>query len=352
MFFRFPVTDSHIHIHSLQDLELIEKAANVGEYERFTVLSDSFVPDGVAGNLSVAYAKLSRPNKIYAYASLHMPEEGPPDPSDLVAQAKLYEEAGFDGIKMIDGKPTLRYQRKVPLDDPCYDPLFSFLEKTGMPVLYHSGDPVEFWDSSLIPEWAREAGYLYDSRYPSAEQIRQETLGILQKHPKLHLTLAHLFFLSNTNSLDLASQMLEQYPYLLFDLTPGWEMFEGFGRNLKGWKTFLEQYADRLVYGTDLCANNYDEVLVPLRKCLETGEIFEKSGVTCYGAALSDTALKKIYQDTYRSMVQPNDPRPMRVSLLLEHIPDLVQRTKQYKTIDQDKALEEIHTFASLLSSL
>lgn len=352
MFFRFPVTDSHIHIHSLHDLEQVEKAARQGEYERFTVLSDSFSPSGAAGNLSAAYAKLSRPNTIYAYASFHMPEEGRPDPADLLAQAKLYREAGYDGIKMIDGKPTVRQQRNIPLDDPCYDPMFSYLEETGMPVLYHSGDPIEFWDSRLIPDWARDAGYLYDGSFPSAEQIRQETLGILQKHPNLHMTLAHLFFLSNTDSIDLAYELLATYPNLVFDLTPGWEMFEGFGRNMKQWKAFLEEKADRLVYGTDLCANNFDQVLIPLRKCLETGESFEKSGVVCQGAALSDAALKKIYQDTYRSMVQPTPPRLMHITLLQEQIPALKLRIREYRTIDQEKVSEEIDMFSSLLNSL
>ena len=94
----------------------------------------------------------------------------------------------------------------------------------GAPAFQRSG---EFWDKERIPKWAIGAGYYCDETYPTHEQIREETIGILKKHPKLNMTIAHIFFLSNADQYDLAEELLETYPNLTFDLCPGWEMYEG-----------------------------------------------------------------------------------------------------------------------------
>ena len=111
-------------------------------------------------------------------------------------------------MKLLFGKPELRKAYGVSLCDECYDPMYDFLEKNNIPVLLHSNDPVEFWDKERIPKWAIGAGYYCDETYPTHEQIREETIGILKKHPKLNLTIAHIFFLSNSDRYDLAEEYL------------------------------------------------------------------------------------------------------------------------------------------------
>ena len=114
--FKFPIIDSHIHMYSEADLEAIEKAALEGGYSMYTLLSSSFIPQSAPGNLSLAWAKLKHPDNVYGYATFHMQLEGAPDGEDLLKQAKQYHAIGFDGIKMLDGKPSVRKMR-VPLDD-------------------------------------------------------------------------------------------------------------------------------------------------------------------------------------------------------------------------------------------
>jgi hypothetical protein len=36
-----------------------------------------------------------------------------------------------------------------------------------------------------------------------------------------------------------------------FDLTPGWEMFLGFSKDILWWHDFFEKYSDRILFGTD-----------------------------------------------------------------------------------------------------
>ena len=244
MYFKYPIIDTHIHVG---DIEEINKAVKKAEYEQYVLLSGSIAPKCVWGNLELLDIKKKAPEKIYAYACLHTTGEGAPEADELLRQVQAYHKVGFDGMKLLFGKPELRKAYGVSLCDECYDPMYDFLEKNNIPVLLHSNDPVEFWDKDRIPKWAIGAGYYCDETDPTHEQIREETIGILKKHPKLNMTIAHIFFLSNSDRYDLAEELLETYPNLTFDLCPGWEMYEGFERDER-WRGFIEKYAGRLIY--------------------------------------------------------------------------------------------------------
>ena len=320
MLFKFPVVDSHVHMMKTENFAKIKKIADKAGYEQYTLLGCAAYPVWTYGNLAAAWAKLTDPERIYVYAMPHEDLDKRPDPRELLEQVKCFHAIGFDGIKLADGKPDVRKRRGIPLDDACYDPMFAYLEQMEIPVVYHSNDPVEFWDKDKVPKWAAEYGVLYPPE-PSWKQIRDETIGILKKHPRLHLTIAHMFFLSNGDNLELAEELLLTYPNLMFDVTPGWEMFEGFGMDMKGWRSFFLKYADRIVFGTDM--NGGDgagaEILNALRRCLETDEIFEKSDSVCHGLYLPDEVLMKIYKDTYKEKIQPKNPRVMNKKLLEEY---------------------------------
>lgn len=349
MKFKFPVIDSHIHVYSFEDFRQIKKAVQEGEYKQYTVLSSAFMPETAAGNLSIACIKRKYPETVYGYASFHRPETGANTSEDLLYQAQLYYEMGFDGIKMLDGKPTIRKQQGIPLDDVTYDPLFSYMEETQFPVLYHINDPIEFWDESKIPQWAYKAGYLYGKDIPSAKQIQKETLHMLEKHPNLNLTIAHFFFLSNSDDYELACAMMEKFKNLCFDVTPGWEMFEGFGRRYEQWRDFFKRYADRIVLGTDICKENWNQVQEPLKWCLESDASFEKAEIHCKGLKLTDDVLKKVYYDTYKSRIQPKTPKAIRIERLAEYLCCLEKYMNRYHLKNAERVWKEIQYYSELL---
>lgn len=349
MKFRFPVIDSHIHVYTFEDFRQVKKAVEEGGYEQYTVLSSAFMPASAAGNLSIACIKKKYPEAAYGYAAFHRPDFGNNPAEDLLNQAKMYYRMGFDGIKMLDGKPTIRKQQGVPLDDACYDPFFSFMEESQFPILYHINDPIEFWDREKIPRWADKAGFYYGKDIPSAKQIQKETLNMLEKHPDLKLTIAHFFFLSNSDDYEIACMMMERFKNLCFDVTPGWEMFEGFGRNYEQWREFIKRYADRIVLGTDICKENWDQVQEPLRRCLETDECFEKADVHCRGLKLDDDVLRKIYHDTYKQRIQPLPPKTVRTEYLEEYLSCLKQHTEQYRFENSAQVWKEIRYYSEML---
>lgn len=348
--FKFPVIDSHIHMYSEIDLAALENAAKQGGYWRYTLLSGSFMPQTAAGNLSVMWAKEKNSGIAYGYAGIHMPEAGEPDKQDLLNQVKQYHKIGFDGIKMIDGKPSIR-KKHVALDHECYDPMFTYLEENQIPVLYHSNDPAEFWDMERIPGWAKNI-YYYDGTNPSKDQITRETVGILKKHPGLNLTIAHFFFLPNTEEYELACQLMEAYPHFFMDFTPGWEMFQDFQRNSAIWKEYIIKYSDRLVYGTDMSGSSNIERLEPLRKALETEDVFKYDEYTCYGLNLDDNSLKNIYSETYSGRIQRMPPRKMDMERGIFYAREVRERILSYRGIDRKKALEDMERYLELCRSV
>jgi hypothetical protein len=138
---------------------------------------------------------------------------------------------------------------------------------------------VEKWN---IP---REWTYV-DGTYPSKEELYDEMRDVLTRFPELRVTLAHFGFLSADPSG--AAKLLDRFPNLCLDLTPGVEMYANFSRQPEVWRRFFTRYQDRLLFGTD---NGYDcdatdeerirgaaELVRTVRRFLETGDVFDGLG--------------------------------------------------------------------------
>jgi hypothetical protein len=193
------------------------------------------------------------PNRAYISGALDY-SQGLAEPerlSDaLVAQVHRLKAIGFDGLKMTEGKPTKRKWIPIPLDSPTYAGFWATVEELGMPVILHAGDPEANWDPVRCPPRARARGWFYgDGTFPLKEDLHAEVAHVLAQHPRLKLTLAHLFFLSA--DLDRASRFLDAHPHVCFDLAPGSEMYNSFTRDHDQSRDFFLRYQDRLIYATD-----------------------------------------------------------------------------------------------------
>jgi predicted TIM-barrel fold metal-dependent hydrolase len=171
--------------------------------------------------------------------------------AELGAQVAALRSIGFDGLKLIEGKPTMRKMVPMSLDAVHYAGMWEALERLDMPVVFHVADPEEFWEADLAPSWAKEHGWFYgDGTFPTKEALYREVDNILARHPTLKLVFAHFYFLSA--DLDRAADFLDRHPSVCFDLTPGNEMISNFTRNFDVARDFFIRYSDRLVYGTDI----------------------------------------------------------------------------------------------------
>src|SRR5690242_3303894 len=137
-----PVIDCHTHLRGVGDFSKLEKTMQCYGIDRINILSLTSAGDTwMVQNTMCLLFKLLYPGKVYAFGSLNYPPEGAPkDGQGLVEQTKRLMKSGFDGMKMIEGKPDTRKRIGVPLDAPVYDGYYGYLEAEGIPLLYHVAD--------------------------------------------------------------------------------------------------------------------------------------------------------------------------------------------------------------------
>ena len=317
-----PLCDGHFHIlfaHPVDTtVKILSDTMTWYDCERIAILGLPQTGEAIAdpaNNLKVLYCK-SRMNTenpdrhVYAFGSIVHHRDDRDTAEGYLAQVRALWEMGFDGVKIFDGKPKMRKLLGRRLDDPIFDPMYEFLQAHDMPVTMHLGDPPEFWDIEKISPYALQVGWYCDESYPTLAEMQGEVLGILDKFPRLRLTMAHFFFLSQ--DLEACTDLFERYPTLCFDLTPGGEMFENFSKRPDDWRAFFIRYADRISLGTDTYNYDLHENLPDygknadlartnlVRKCLEWREPFEHPWYgTLIPFGLDSDTLTKIYRGNF-----------------------------------------------------
>ena len=236
---------------------------------------------GITENLSALYWKTHYDRmQVYAFGGLHQFDCFGEIPYEKQAENLL--AAGVDGMKFLDMKPDFRKRLGKGLNHPSYDKMFSLLEERQIPVLIHSGDPETFWDPDQVTDYHKKVGWFYgDGTFLKSEEIYAEVFAMLDKHPALQVTLAHFFFLSNKP--EEAVRVMETYPNVRFDLTPGGEMYLGFSKDIDFWHDFFVKYQDRILFGTDSNANK--AINASLNAFVRQALIHDRSEYTgnCYG---------------------------------------------------------------------
>ncbi|NLF03378.1 MAG: amidohydrolase family protein [Anaerolineales bacterium] len=321
-----PVIDSHVHFpHRDVSHSLLDAVERIG----YAAVNLVALPDmrGSSQNAAVMYHKRSSPARTYISGAfdytqvLDDPQRGP---DVLARQVCALKDAGFDGLKLIEGKPTARQQFGVPLDDPLYAPMWEALEAQRFPVVWHVADPGEFWDLQRCPDWARAHGWFYGADgFPSRQQLYDEVECVLERHPGLRVILAHFYFLSD--DLPRAEAFLKAHPGAYLDLAPGVEMYVNFAQDVEATRSFFVRHAGRIVYGTDIGAAtaesergwtmNLGESLGRVwivRHFLESNEAFDApvemghglgmDAAGLHGIALPPEALERIYCRNFQAL--------------------------------------------------
>ena len=262
------VIDGHLHIVGWGEEDYISYFDKYVEEQSLRAINLCSIPHGVSNicnNIMMGFYKIARPN-AYVHAGvdlLEIPLDNMPEGMNAVDQYKELMEIGFDGLKMLEGKPTIHKKIGKNLNHPQLDKLYAELEKDGTHLLMHVNDPDEFWDKDRAPGWAVDNGWVYlDGTFASYEEIHRQTVKILEDHPGIHLTLAHFFFCSKEP--EILEGLFAKYPNFCVDLTAGGEMYVSFAKNYEYYKEFFNKYSDRLIFGTDrsyTCDTKYSDWL-------------------------------------------------------------------------------------------
>lgn len=343
--------DGHIHIHRWRDEKTGESYIHgLEEYRRvcgLKYIALASLPSGnpipaprdVSNNIMCAFYKLANEN-TYAYGGFIYPsypakKEEMTDMS-LVTQLDELNAIGFDGIKMLEGKPNLYARVGHPLDSDFFDAAFEKMEKEGTYVLMHTADPEHFW-LDANEENVKKGWYYGDkSKYPTYEGLYEQVENILAKYPKLDLCLAHFFFLSeNPEKLE---GMLERYENLAVDITPGGEMYLGFNKRRDYFRDFFEKYQNRIYFGTDMDFTPHLEAGIWLcdrvyRYMASDEGVMSFDDTVLKGLNLSDRAVQNIFSDNLTSKLGKT-PKPINKEALRKYI-------AKYRHLIEDKELDK-----------
>lgn len=343
--------DCHIHYAMpLNPKDLID----VMEYTNTDAANLVIVPhrERVSSVPDALMVKHMYPGKFYVFSSLDVTKYFMSNKTvgkKFVKHIKNMIACGCDGVKMIEGKPELRRTIPIPdFDKSVWEPFWQYAEESEIPILWHVNDPEEFWDPEKIPAWAKSQGWLYGKETINNEVQYLQVLNVLERHPKLRIIFAHFFFMSA--QLERLASILNQYPNISIDLTPGIEMYINMSSNQEAAKKFFHQYQDRILYGTDIGARSVlgvggkqisleesrnRSMLVRSFLMGSTDVIVKADGnfligtedFTLKGLSLPDSILTKIFSENFFNMVGRN-PRlvsPRKVIAECRHIKLLIK---------------------------
>jgi len=337
-----PVIDCHIHYaHPSMMAGLIEVCDKL-KIDRFNIVCTphrerlSLVPDAL-------HLKANHPERVFVFGGLNVATyfTAPQQVGAMFADdIDLVSGAGCDGIKMIEGKPEIRKMLPVPsFDSDAFSPFWEKMAQIQMPILMHINDPDAFWDADRIPDWAVERGWFYgDGSFINNEDQYSEIFNVLAKNPTLKIIFAHFFFMSAQQPR--LADLLDRYPNMYIDLTPGIEMYHNFSANIQETKDFIIRYQDRIMFGTDIgskallglpdegieLSESHERVYV-VRNFLENdgefylhpegGFLFGDSAAPFLGLGLRPSVLEKIYYRNFEKAVGVT-PRPVNPGVIME----------------------------------
>ena len=307
--------DVHVHLEQYDPEPVVSMLDTIASCGVTHTALQALCKYSVLENIAALYWKQHYTKmQIYAFGSLHQFDCFGDIPYEKQAEKLL--SLGMDGMKFLDMKPDFRKKLGKGLKHPSYDRMFSLLEEQQVPVMIHSGDPETFWDPALATDYQIKAGWFYgDSTFLTCQEIYDEVFAMLDKHPKLHVTLAHFFFLSNKP--DEAVRVMETYPNVRFDLTPGGEMYLGFSKDIDFWHDFFIKYNDRILFGTDLnttkgqrnaVLNHFVQTVLTHDRSEYTGDCY--GSMTVRGLDLDEAAAQRIRYDNFAAFVGERKPVP------------------------------------------
>lgn len=237
------------HIHPSKNISVEESAAFMREmcarlgYEGVGIMATVLNSAGAFPNGNEYAMELHRllPGST-VFAALHHDR-------DFVEQAKEYMAAGFDGIKLLEGKPTQYRFYGYGFEHPRFDEFFAWAEKKQVPIVLHNNDPLVHWDREKISPSAFAKGWYYDEAMPTQEHFFRVLEDVLDRHPLLKMAIAHMGFYSN--DLPRAEKLMEKCPNLCLDLTPALIIYHELSETPAETEAFFRKYHDRLIFGTD-----------------------------------------------------------------------------------------------------
>ena len=322
------IIDSHVHLENHNPKKAVEMADHFG-YEKFALMGTPCQGDPL-NTLESLLAKRAAPGRIYTFGGMVYTPGFAPSGRDHEKQLELMLDAGCDGWKLLESKPSTYRELKTPLDGDVFDRAFALAERENVPVTWHAGDPATFWDAKTAPAFAVKYNWLcVGEGFPSLAELYTQVENVFARYPKLRASMAHLYFTSDDRAH--AERMLDAYEHFWLDLTPGSEMYSAFLADREGWRAFFERYQDKLVFGTDMVDaeddvvfGSQDAIVEFVMRTLTDDKPFSVRDISGTGIGLSAQVQEKIFAANFERRV--GSPKPISTSGLNAYCEYLMPR--------------------------
>ena len=328
------IIDGHMHItkwcrsdgkSAFDALDEYRRNNGISDVDNMCCSNNDDLWDGYEMDQSIlgAIAKLESPN-VFTHGCLYIPQDETQIPQyDFKNQLDELMEVGMDGVKICDFKPDAYRTLHVAQNLQAYDDYIGYCEKYGVHMCWHVADPEYFWDETKVSDEIKKAGWFYgNGDYPTYRFLIALAYQLIERHPDLHVMLAHAFFKSNEP--DEVETLLTNHPNVCIDLAPGGEMFDGFRTHYDRWYTIFRKYSDRFVYATDAAATYSASYMTQLAqnvlRFLQTDEEFHFSDRNiARGIRLEQEHLENILHKNHERIVGQT-PRPINKAALKKYI--------------------------------
>ena len=316
---QYPIEETRAHLNHEMDYLNLDKIAVMAIEQ-----SSQGEVDNTA-NIKALYLRDRGEGRIYAFASLRYFGDERDSSDELLNQVKLYHKLGFDGIKMLEGKPSFHEYYNCKIDGERYAKMFLYMEENDIPLLIHVADFIPFPD---------------EAQYKEREIIHTEMLNVIDRHPKLRIVLAHSFNMSyDREGLD---AIMEKYPNVSIDLTLGGDILLNMSKDIEEWRKFFVKYSGRILYGTDSYNMYFDEDEdyevtgrhTPLREFFERTEPFSVKYYDAfpelYGGKfkinpikLPENIVKDVYYNSFENFAGKT-PKSTNKDIIIDYIDELI----------------------------
>ena len=314
---KYPFID--VHNHQDRDISAEGAAKLVSEMDRIGMrvmvnLSGSRGEEFVKGqrNLAGRY-----PGRFVVFANLDFAGIEQPGWGERAAEQLAKDvAAGARGLKIYKnlGMTVVDASgKRVPVDDPRIDPVWTKCGELGIPVLIHTAEPSSFFEPQDVhnERWLELKQFPQRARppdkFPPFEQLLTEQHHMFEKHPKTKFIDAHLGWLGG--DLTRLGKLFDRLPNVYTEIGA---VLAELGRQPRAARAWFEKYQDRVMFGKDTWAA--DEYLVYFRVLETDDEYFDyyrkrHAFWKMYGLALPDEILKKIYYKNALKVIPGIDPK-------------------------------------------
>ncbi|HEX5023639.1 MAG TPA: amidohydrolase family protein [Agriterribacter sp.] len=299
---KFPFIDVHNHQWNLSEQGI---PGIVKDMDKMNMAVMVNLSGGNGGKLKamVENTRSTAPHRFIIFANIDFKGIGGPDwTAKAVEQLAEDVKNGANGLKIFKNlgfSVTDINGKRVTVDDPRLDAIWSKCGELKIPVLIHTADPKPFWDKldEHNERWLELVSHPNRKREANDpepwEQLIEEQHRMFKKHPATTFIAAHFGWYPN----DLAKlgSLLNEMPNVMVEFGA---VIAELGRQPRAARQFFELYQDRIMFGKDSWVP--DEYSTYFRVLETEDEYFPyhkkyHAFWAMYGMGLPDNILKKVY---------------------------------------------------------